>query len=69
MTKMKSQIHEENEKYSQNRVWEKLVVFDSYSTDFDKSVVFGSNTTDLDNSVVFGSNTTDFVQIPQILSG
>ena len=56
-------------KYSSNHVWEKIVVFDSNTTDFEKSVVFDSNTTDFEKSVVFESNTTDIGQIPQILSG
>ena len=56
-------------KYSSIHVWEKSVVFDSNTTDFDKSVVFDYNTRDFDKSVVFGSNTTDFGHIPQILSG
>ena len=38
-------------KYSSNHVWEKIVVFDSNTTDFDKSVVFDSNTTDFEKSV------------------
>ena len=54
-------------KYSSNYVWEKIVAFDSNTTDFEKIVVFDSNTTDFDKSVVFGSNSTDSGQIPQML--